>query len=60
MIEGLCEYLVRHGWDEDVADEIQDACHEGGMNAVAEAAEGYGEDELVQVVKNWMAEAGEI
>ena len=60
MIEKLSEYLVRHGWPEGVADDIQDALNDDGMDAVVEAAEGYGEDELIQAVEDWMIEQIEV
>lgn len=65
MIEELGEYLVRHGWAEDVADDIHDAYYHREIDGVVEFAKTMADDqhdyvdEIVADVRNWQQEVGE-
>ena len=59
MIEELCKYLERHGWDEDTASDVHVAYYDNKLEGVVAISEGIGEDELVAAVKRWKHEIGE-
>ena len=61
MIEELCEYLVRQGWSQDIADDAHDAYGEDGLDGVADSMTWAGDycDELVEDIKEWQHKVGE-
>jgi hypothetical protein len=63
MIEELRDYLVRVAKiSDDVADDIHDAYYHNDVSGVIEFARSLGTDEhddLVQLVRDWIKEAGE-
>lgn len=60
MSEGLGEYLIDLGWDDDIAEEVQETYYYAGIEGVEEMSEGIGEDELVQAVEDWKKEVREV
>jgi len=60
MIEELNEYLMRHGMDEAIANDIHDAFVNGGVYGVREWAEGEFVEGIIQKVEDWQKEVGEV
>ena len=62
MIEELCEYLIRYGWDEDDAEDVHAAYYENGLEGVKDLVEGppaMWEEQLLDDVLMWQKEVGE-
>ena len=65
MIEELCEYLVRYGYNEEDADEIHDAYLIDGIDGAVKAFEWANDgrhdwtSELKDVIEDWQKEVGE-
>ena len=65
MIEELNEYLMRHGYDSDIADEIHMAYYDGGIDGAVESFEWANDEkhdytsELRKNIENWQKEVGE-
>jgi hypothetical protein len=65
MIEELAEYLIRHGYSEDVADDVHTAYYHRDIEGVKKYAKILNDekhdyiDKIVQDVKNWRKEVGE-
>ena len=65
MIEELCEYLMRHGYQKDIADDIHNAYVRGGLKEALDWFEWANDDEhdstgeLRNYIENWREEAGE-
>ena len=64
MTEELYEYLVRHQWTEDIANDICDAYLKGGDTLIQYAKslnddEHDYTDEIIQMIKDWKKEVGE-
>ena len=65
MIEELQEYLVRHGWSEDLASDIHDAYYDGNMEAVERFAKSLEDvqhdyvEEISRELLKWKRMVGE-
>lgn len=64
MTEELCEYLVRRGWRQDLADDAHDAYVETGVDGAVESIawamdeEHDYRDELRAAIEQWEEEVG--
>jgi hypothetical protein len=66
MIEELCEFLNRYGWDESIAADIHDAYYNSGFSGVEKyIIENLNDDkhnylrEVFVNIEEWEIEAGE-
>ena len=64
MIEDLYEYLVRYGWNKNIANDICDA-YSKGNDAVVQYAQFFNDDEhdyadeIIEAIRAWRYESGE-
>jgi hypothetical protein len=64
VTEELYEYLVRYGWNKDIANDICDAYLKGD-DAIIQYAESLNDDEhdytdeIIHMIKDWKREVGE-